>query len=129
MKRSIKRISAEDKSPLNDSTLFRMAFITKPFTAVAIKRYSKLKQRLLSSICLHIPRVFSRESAVLLTRKRFLWKQMKALSKLNEHLYEGRYSPRVGGKRISRNVYAKTREECEEKLAELIKQMKAELKI
>ncbi|MGN0492959.1 MAG: hypothetical protein ACI4F7_04855 [Acutalibacteraceae bacterium] len=51
------------------------------------------------------------------------------ISKLNEHLYEGRYSPRIDGKRISRNVYAKTREECEEKLAELIKQMKAELKI
>ena len=30
-------------------------------------------------------------------------------------------------KRISRNVYAKTREECEEKLAELIKTMKAEI--
>ena len=35
--------------------------------------------------------------------------------------------PRVGGKRISKNVYAKTREECEEKLAELIKTMKAEI--
>ena len=50
------------------------------------------------------------------------------ISKLNEHLYEGRYSPRIDGRRISRNVYAKTREECEEKLAQLIKQMKAELK-
>lgn len=48
---------------------------------------------------------------------------------INEHLYEVRYSPRVNGRRISRNVYAKTREECEEKLAELIKQMKEELKI
>ena len=50
------------------------------------------------------------------------------ISKINEHLYEGRYSPRADGRRISRNVYAKTREECEEKLAQLIKQMKAELK-
>lgn len=50
------------------------------------------------------------------------------ISKLNEHLYEGRYSPRIGGRRISRNIYAKTREECEEKLSELIKEMKAELK-
>ena len=50
------------------------------------------------------------------------------ISKLNEHLYEGRYSPRVDGKRISRNVYAKTREECEEKLSDLIKQMKKEFK-
>ena len=31
------------------------------------------------------------------------------------------------GKRISKNVYVKTREECEEKLAELIKTMKAEI--
>ena len=30
-------------------------------------------------------------------------------------------------KRISKNVYAKTLEECEEKLAELIKIMKAEI--
>ena len=49
------------------------------------------------------------------------------ISKLNEHLYEGRYSPRVDGKRISRNVYAKTREECEEKLKVLITTMKAEI--
>ena len=45
---------------------------------------------------------------------------------INDHLYEGRFTPRVNGKRISKNVYAKTREECEEKLAELIKTMKAE---
>ena len=45
---------------------------------------------------------------------------------INDHLYEGRFTPRVGGKRISKNLYAKTREECEEKLAELIKTMKAE---
>ena len=46
---------------------------------------------------------------------------------INDHLYEGRFAPRVNGKRISKNVYAKTREECEEKLAELIKTMKAEI--
>lgn len=46
---------------------------------------------------------------------------------INDHLYEGRFSPRVNGKRISKNIYAKTREECEEKLAELIKTMKAEI--
>ena len=34
---------------------------------------------------------------------------------------------RANCKRISKNVYAKTREECEEKLAELIKTMKAEI--
>ena len=46
---------------------------------------------------------------------------------INDHLYEGRFTPRVNGKRISKTVYAKTREECEEKLAELIKTMKAEI--
>ena len=47
---------------------------------------------------------------------------------INDHLYEGRFTPRVNGKRISKNVYAKTREECEEKLAVLIIEMKAEIK-
>ena len=46
---------------------------------------------------------------------------------INDHLYEGRFTPRENGKRISKNVYAKTREECEEKLAELIKTMKTEI--
>ena len=47
---------------------------------------------------------------------------------INDHLYEGRFTPtNADGKRISRNIYAQTREECEEKLAELIKTMKAEI--
>ncbi len=42
---------------------------------------------------------------------------------INDHLYEGRYTPRMtDGKRKSINVYAHTREECEEKLAEMKKQ-------
>ena len=47
---------------------------------------------------------------------------------INDHLWEGKYSP-VGpdGKRISRNVYAKTREKCEEKLAVMIEEMKREI--
>ena len=49
------------------------------------------------------------------------------ITMISEHLYEGRYSPKINGKRMARNVYAKTREECEEKLAELIKTMKAEI--
>ena len=47
---------------------------------------------------------------------------------INDHLYEGRFSPRVNGKRIARNIYAKTREECEEKLAEMIAEVKAQIK-
>ena len=46
---------------------------------------------------------------------------------INDHLYEGRFTPRVNGKRTSKNVYAKTREKCEEKLGELIKTMEAEI--
>ena len=50
------------------------------------------------------------------------------ISRINDHLYEGRYSPMwVNGKKLSRNVYAHTREECEEKLKVLIIEMKAEL--
>ena len=48
---------------------------------------------------------------------------------INDHLYEGRFTPtNADGKRISRNIYAQTREECEEKLAVLIVEMKAEIK-
>ena len=43
--------------------------------------------------------------------------------------WEGRYSPMwPDGKKHSRNVYAKTREECEALLPGLIEQMKAEIK-
>ena len=48
---------------------------------------------------------------------------------INDHLYEGRFTPtNADGKRISRNIYAQTREECEEKLAVLIVEMKSEIK-
>ncbi|MCX4357695.1 MAG: site-specific integrase [Oscillospiraceae bacterium] len=48
---------------------------------------------------------------------------------INDHLYEGRYTPtNAYGKREAHNIYAKTREECEEKLAELIVQVKADIK-
>ena len=47
---------------------------------------------------------------------------------INDHLWEGKYSPKgADGKRISRNVYAKTKEECEEKLAGMIEEMKQEI--
>lgn len=47
---------------------------------------------------------------------------------INDHLWEGKFSPRdATGKRISRNVYAHSREECEEKLKVLIEEMKAEI--
>ena len=50
------------------------------------------------------------------------------ITEINDHLFEGRYSPKNAyGKRTPKNIYAKTREECEEKLAELIAQMNAEI--
>ena len=49
------------------------------------------------------------------------------VSQINDHLWDGRYSPTVNGKRMVRNVYASTEEECEEKLAELIREMKQEI--
>ena len=45
---------------------------------------------------------------------------------INDHLYEGRFTPKMpDGKRKSFNTYAQTREECEEKLAEMIAEVKA----
>lgn len=50
------------------------------------------------------------------------------ITKINDNLYEGRYSPRgADGKRISKNIYVKTREECERLLAEMIPKVKAEI--
>ena len=50
------------------------------------------------------------------------------IKQLKEDLWEGRYSPVwPDGKKHSRNVYGRTREECEEKLAKLIIQMNAEI--
>ena len=48
---------------------------------------------------------------------------------IDTNLWEGRFSPRdAHGKRISKNVYAKTEDECEAKLKVLIEEMKAEIK-
>ena len=50
------------------------------------------------------------------------------ISQINDHLFEGRYSPTwIDSKKHARNVYAHTREECEEKLKVLIIEMKTEL--
>lgn len=50
------------------------------------------------------------------------------VTQINERLWEGRYSSIwPDGKRHPRNIYAHTESECEEKLAELIRQMKAEI--
>ena len=49
------------------------------------------------------------------------------VSQIGDHLWEGRYSPKVNGKRMARNVYAQTEAECEKKLAEMIVEMKEEI--
>ncbi len=49
------------------------------------------------------------------------------VAQIGDRLWEGRYSPKVNGKRMTRNVYAHSEEECEEKLAGMIVQMKKEI--
>ena len=50
------------------------------------------------------------------------------VTEINDHLFEGRYSPKwPDGKKHARNIYAHTREECEAKLKVLIVEMKAEI--
>lgn len=49
---------------------------------------------------------------------------------IDTKLWKGRYSPRnAHGKRISKNIYVKTEQECEAKLKVLIEEMKAEIKV
>jgi hypothetical protein len=45
---------------------------------------------------------------------------------VSKNVWEGRYSPIVNGQRITRNIYAGTIEECEEKLMQMIAEMKEE---
>ncbi len=52
-----------------------------------------------------------------------------SVHQVSKNVWEGRYTPTVNGKRIARNVYADSIEECEQKLADLIKEMKNEYKI
>ena len=52
------------------------------------------------------------------------------ISQINETLWEGRYSPRwPDGKKHPRNIYAHTREECEQQLAEMICEVNAEIAV
>ena len=46
------------------------------------------------------------------------------VSQLGPNCWQGRYTPTIDGKRVSKNVYAVTKEECENKLAEMIKVIK-----
>ena len=62
-------------------------------------------------------------------RLQLILERAGCVTMINDHLYEGRYTPtNAYGKRESHNIYAKTREECEEKLAEMIAEVKAQIK-
>ena len=52
-----------------------------------------------------------------------------SVHQVSKNVWEGRYTPTVNGKRVARNIYADSEEECEVKLEELIKEMKAEFEI
>ena len=52
-----------------------------------------------------------------------------SVHQVSKNVWEGRYSPIVNGKRIARNVYANSVDECEILLDKLIKDMKAEFGI
>ena len=50
------------------------------------------------------------------------------VTQINVHLWEGKFSPKwPDGKKHSRSIYAGTEAECEEKLADLIREMKTEI--
>ena len=50
------------------------------------------------------------------------------ITEINDHLFEGKFSPTgADGKRFTRHIYAKTRDECEILLAEMIAKTKAEI--
>lgn len=50
------------------------------------------------------------------------------VTQINDHLWERRYNSKwPDGKKHARNIYAHSLEECEEKLAEMILQVKAEI--
>jgi integrase len=48
------------------------------------------------------------------------------ISQISTNCWQGRYTPTIKGKRVPKNIYASSKEECEKKLAELIKNMNME---
>ena len=52
-----------------------------------------------------------------------------SVHQVSKNVWEGRYTPTVNGKRIARNIYADSEEECEIKLEALIKEMRVEFRI
>ena len=52
-----------------------------------------------------------------------------SIHQISENTWENRYTQTVNSKRVARNIYAHTEKDCEQKLAELIQEMKAEFGI
>ncbi len=50
------------------------------------------------------------------------------VKQVSANSWQGRYTPTIDGKRVSMNIYAPTEEECERKLAEMIAEIKEEIK-
>ena len=50
------------------------------------------------------------------------------VKQISANCWQGRYTPTIDGKRVSKNVYGTTEEECEKKLADLISEMKEIIK-
>ena len=50
------------------------------------------------------------------------------VKQISANCWQGRYTPTIDGKRVSKNVYGTTEEECEKKLADLISEMKEVIK-
>ena len=51
------------------------------------------------------------------------------VKQISVNCWQGRYTPTIDGKRVSKNVYASTEEECEKKLAEMIAEIKEEIRV
>lgn len=111
------------------TTLDIYTHITNPMRSEAA---AKIDQRIGKTAPQELP-AEPKEKRAMTTFQPYVGKKRKpgtgCITQISENCWEGRYSPMwPDGKKHSRNVYAKTREECEALLPGLIQQMKAEIK-
>ena len=110
------------------TTLDIYTHITNPMRSEAA---AKIDQKIGKAAPQELP-AEPQEKRTMTTFQPYVGKKRKpgtgCITQISEHCWEGRYSPVwPDGKKHSRNVYAKTREECEKKLKLLIMEMKAEI--
>ena len=111
------------------TTLDIYTHITDPMRAEAA---AKIDQRIAKAAPQESP-AEPQEKRAMTTFQPYVGRKRKSgtgcITQISENCWEGRYSPVwPDGKKHSRNVYAKTREECEALLPGLIQQMKAEIR-